>query len=227
LVYAVSARTVLEVSETKRREAFMPTKQEVRAAFAELAEQLAQMGADAEVPAPREPEPLATPVAGKPEVDSRSDVTGLPRPSVAMALDKGGEKVVRRLPAPWINGQHALKGDFYSFRDDVRRAETERLCCICGDPLRDLVAIAAFGGGLETSGGWGHPRCVNMAVVMCPHFTNERALTWSTVAWLYDGPGVGCSSPMFEDIDEIDLPVTGMSRETLKDLAKDNPWGEK
>jgi hypothetical protein len=163
------------------------------------------------------------------EATSDNDRLGLPRPSISpWQTEEEGDtstRSSRRLPTPWINGSAAMDGDFLSFRNDMLRALTERRCCICGDQLNRVIAIAAANGNLETSGGWGHPRCVQMAISLCPHFATERAQAWSTVAWLYEGPGVGCSDPSFGDFDEIDQPVEALARGALKSLAKENPWG--
>lgn len=164
-----------------------------------------------------------------PEPASDNDRTGLPRP---MVTPFGADDLVRdgllregrKLPAPWINGAAGLDGNFLDFRKDVTRAETERLCCVCGDELHELVAIAAMNGERETSGGWGHPRCVALAVRLCPHFLRDDALAWPVVAYLHRGPGVGVTDPTFS-IDTIDDAPTPLTRTELTDLARTDPWG--
>lgn len=124
-------------------------------------------------------------------------------------------------PAPWVNGEHALKGDFYSFRDDSGRAWTEPLCCICGGELGPVVAIAAMGGVQETAGGWGHPRCVDLSVTLCPHFTDAKG----TVAFLVQDGTIGIVEPVSMSIDEIVPSATPLDRTALRALAKADPAG--
>lgn len=157
-----------------------------------------------------------------------SDRTGLPRP-LAMPSPRYPEDPpnpqARALPLPWINGTAPAKGefaDFYAFREDCRRAETDRLCCICGDPLRYFVTVGAMGGDRATSGGWGHPRCIHLSVRLCPHFAD---LT-ETVAWLHEGDGIGVSLPATFEIDEVLDTARAMDRQDLAWLARTNPWGD-
>jgi hypothetical protein len=126
-------------------------------------------------------------------------------------------------PIPWINGEHGAKGDFYSFRDDMRRAETERLCCVCGNGLHQTIAIAANGGLKETSGGWGHPKCVKLTISICPHFTRQNL---TTVAYAYQGAGVGLEGEAEFSIDHIHPDATPLTAEQLTELAAADPWGK-
>ncbi len=148
--------------------------------------------------------------------------SGYPRPvgwtRSGFVADAGSLKAY---PAPWINGEHAADGDFYSFRDDMGRAHEERLCCICGDQLGSVVAIGAYRGERATSGGWGHPRCIKLAVRMCPHFAEMEG----TVAWMHVGPGVGVLNPAYEDHDDVVETAAPLDREALNFLAADDPWG--
>lgn len=174
--------------------------------------------------------------------------TGLPRPKAVPGWveDERGERTTQKkpaLPLPWINGDGPdAEGmaDFYAFRDDCRRADTERLCCICGDPLNHYVAIGAQSGERQTSGGWGHPRCIALAVRLCPHFDKFR--DGPVVAWLHEGEGIGVDRVMFSvdsppldrdfiglgatfEVDDV-LPTTKpMDRSDLAWLARTNPWG--
>lgn len=160
------------------------------------------------------------PVTGETYDENR---TGWPmqRVNVETMPDEDGNSTNALFPVPWVNGHNAFANDFYSFRDDCNRAFTERLCCICGDPLNKVVAIAAMGGRNETNGGWGHPRCVQLTVRTCPHFTRN---TFETVAWLYEGPGVGCSEGTMS-IDVVDMDVSPLTPDALRELSRRDPLG--
>jgi hypothetical protein len=152
------------------------------------------------------------------------DRTGWPLQRVnveSMPSEDDGEVTNALYPAPWVNGHNAFKNDFYSFRDDSHRAFTDRLCCICGDPLNAVVAIAAMSGKRETNGGWGHPRCTQLTVRTCPHFTRQN---FETVAWLYEGPGVGCTEGTMS-IDDVDMDVAPLTPDALRELARRDPLG--
>lgn len=167
-----------------------------------------------------------------PPTTDKQDRTGLPRPNASPGweTDADGERTdVRRraLPLPWINGAPDADGsaDFYAFRDDCRRAEVDRLCCICGDALGPLVVIAAMSGAAQTSGGWGHPRCIQLSVQLCPHFRHHD--DEPIVAWLHRGPGVGVVEPATFEVDDIVGSADPVGRDELAHLAKADPWGER
>lgn len=178
-------------------------------------------------------------------------VTGLPRPMVEVPIGEhyltaraiethdfpvdeyGDVEATKRLPAPWINGWHsAVDGDFYSFRDDLQSAHDERLCCICGDAMLGSVAVAAAYGKKQTSGGWGHPRCVTLSVRTCPHFTDPFPVEpgsdeprYAIVAWRWDGDGVGVDRPGFEAEDPVSEGAVPLSWAELRAWAAEEPWG--
>lgn len=158
----------------------------------------------------------------------RSDWTGLPRPTALPDNPFLSQDKSLRFPVPWIN-QAPVDGvaDFTAFQDDSRRAEAERLCCICGDPLKHVVAIGAGNGRRETSAGWGHPRCVQLAVALCPHFNDSHAQTWDTVAWLHHGEGVGVYDIELVGFDPVVDTATTLTRDGLKVLAQTDPWGDR
>lgn len=161
------------------------------------------------------------------ETIADAERTGLPRP-VSTVTDRDPVSHAlreRRFPTPWINGTHGLRGDFYSFRIDSLRALEDRLCCICGDPLRASVAIGAESGKRRTAGGWGHPRCLVLAVRTCPHFT-EAPVPFEVVAYRHTGPGIGVVRPEFA-IDDIVETAEPLSLGALVAWAKADPWGDR
>jgi hypothetical protein len=150
--------------------------------------------------------------------------TGLPRPKASPGRRYDDDQLKEPLPLPWINGDGPDpdgEADFYAFRDDCSRAASERLCCICGDPLGRVVTLGAMSGDRLTSGGWGHPRCIHMAVRLCPHFAKIEG----TVAWLHQGPGFGVVEPATFEVDVVSDDALPMSRDALASLAKSDPWG--
>lgn len=153
------------------------------------------------------------------------EVTGLPRPVVRVERRKtDGTVKSESFPAPWINGAFGALGDFFTFRPDMLRSLSESLCCICGDGLAGEVAIAAAHGRKETSAGWGHPLCVLIAVRRCPHFS-EAKVPFDTVAWRWNGPGVGVARADFSDTDAIEDGAEPLSLDALKAWAKQSPYG--
>ncbi|MFS0885164.1 hypothetical protein [Aeromicrobium sp. 179-A 4D2 NHS] len=129
-------------------------------------------------------------------------------------------------PVPWINGDHGLRGDFHSFRDDMERAETERLCCVCGDGLGLSVLIGALSGKDETSGGWSHPKCLRLAVTICPHFTRGEPDPDRISGWLWVGDGVGLADAATFSIDEVHPDAVPLTRADIDRLAQADPMGE-
>lgn len=130
----------------------------------------------------------------------------------------------RRLPVPWINGESGLKGDFYSFRPDALRSVEQRLCAVCGNHMPGDIALGAMNGNRITSGGWCHPRCLAVAVRMCPHFTHNDSDATFIVGWRYRGPGVG-----LVDVELVDDPVAPcaapLTVSELTEWARRDPWG--
>lgn len=173
------------------------------------------------VPTPRNrgPEPLAY------------STTGYPLPMVHdhAVYPEGEWNEDRRgsrewWPVPWINGDYGLKGDFHSFRDDMDRAETERLCCVCGDPLGLSILLGAISDRHETSGGWSHPKCLRLAVTMCPHFT--RKTEEKTFGYLWVGDGIGLTGDANFAVDEVHPDVVPLTREDVNRLAAADPMGD-
>lgn len=155
---------------------------------------------------------------------------GYPRPLVyhvniaADARDKMPK--IGHFPAPWINGDHAKSGDFYSFRDDAMRAVTESLCCMCGTALRGVVAVGISVRERKpvSYGGWCHPKCLRLAVSLCPHYSDSEPETVVAHLHVGDGPGV---EPDPEALSGA-IPLAGTTPLTmaeLRDLAVSNPWG--
>lgn len=128
-------------------------------------------------------------------------------------------------PVPWINGRAGLGGDFFSFREDHRVAESDRLCCVCGDGLRISVLIGSVEGLRETAGGWAHPKCLSLTISVCPHFTRE-ARTGSPTGFLWVGPGIGVVSDATFVVDEVHPEAVPLDAATIHAMAKADPWGD-
>lgn len=154
--------------------------------------------------------------------------TGYPLPLVDDSLvrtDTNAYRLPERRawPVPWINGDYGLDGDFHSFRDDHQRAETERLCCVCGNGLHATVVVAAENKRRSTSGGWSHPRCARLAVTMCPHFADSG--DDEMVAWLHTGPGIGLAHGATFSVDDVAEECEPLTLALVAAIAADDPWG--
>lgn len=154
-------------------------------------------------------------------LESMAEFRGLPRPTAPYGN--------RKLPMPWINGDEG-DSDFLDFKEPRPVVSVrDRLCAICGNKMDGFVTLAAANNQRYTSGGWGHPRCIALAVKVCPHFQRYeqggKGYENPTVAWLYRGEGVGLVDPNFEYFDEISSDAEPLTLIELKQLARDNPWG--
>lgn len=107
---------------------------------------------------------------------------------------------LKALPLPWINGTKPIfEQSGWIMLDAVRRraCEDERLCFCCGEPLQALSVMgrhkASFKRGDRqvwlTDGPAGHPRCLALAAVHCPHLAAQHrgrerfiiAFTWRSL----------------------------------------------
>lgn len=115
----------------------------------------------------------------------------------------------RILPVPWINGTCPYRGDWVTF-DETRAvlARDERLCAVCGQPL-NRIALLGRGGDDSTSGPGCHPRCMQLALTACPHFTDpvHAPPADPAVAWRVDGPHLG-----YRPADDREKPYDGFQR---------------
>lgn len=123
----------------------------------------------------------------------------------------------RRLPVPWINGVnpifHGASGFTMMVPKRVEQARAERLCVVCGEQLGRVVAMGRYTGGPEgvmlTDGPPGHPRCIALAALHCPHLRRRDELRKvnadGVVAYVYDGPSFAC------------IPVPGRDSERKAD----------
>ena len=160
---------------------------------------------------------------------------GWPRPWLLWTPPEGGSRahlLPQILPVPWINGAHPYRGDWVSF-DDARadRAHRERLCAVCGQPL-ERIAVLGRAGEDSTSGPGCHPRCMQLTLTACPHFTaaGRRVSANAAVAWRVDGPELGYAPA--EDPEgmyaELQRVADGLPELTVHDvqwLAGIDPWG--
>lgn len=139
------------------------------------------------------------------------------------------------LPNVYVGGENQLKGDWSSF--DVERSSVclrDRLCAVCGEPLRSLTLYGALDRGgfwadmreKHTNGPGAHPRCFAMALRFCPHFTgyDDKAV----VAYLYDKPrhGFKVDAPYDEPSYPVFKRCRNMTRPACIELAKRSPLGD-
>ena len=160
---------------------------------------------------------------------------GWPRPWLLWMPPPEGLRarlVPQVLPVPWVNGGHPYQGDWVTL-DEARAAQAheERLCAVCGQPL-DRVTLLARGVDHGTPGPGCHPRCMQLTLGACPHFTDppEPIAGDPLVAWRVDGPDLG-----YRPADDHDQPYQGMRpvadglpELTARDvgvLAGIDPWG--
>ena len=160
---------------------------------------------------------------------------GWPRPWYLWtpAADRMGAQLLPRfLPVPWINGSHPYRGDWVSF--DKTRSEQalrQRLCGVCGQPLEQITLLGRRTDQV-TSGPGCHPRCMELTVATCPHFTDppEPADADPVVAWRVDGPQVGYvtagdQQKPYEGVQHVDADLPGLMAHDLQVLASTDPWG--
>ncbi len=136
------------------------------------------------------------------------------------------------LPVPWINGTHPYNGDWATF-DESRavQAHQQRLCAVCGQPL-DRIALLGRSGDRSTTGFECHPRCMQLALTACPHFTDRAEPTAAkpAVAWRVDGPHLGHlatddHAPSYERFQRVVADLPELSARGVQALASIDPWG--
>jgi hypothetical protein len=144
----------------------------------------------------------------------------------------GPELLPRFLPVPWINGSHPYRGDWVSF-DKTRseQAHRRRLCGVCGQPL-EQVALLGRRSDRITSGPGCHPRCMELTLATCPHFTDPPAPldADAVVAWRVDGPRpgyltAGDQQKPYEGVQHVDDELPGLAAHDVQVLAGVDPWG--
>lgn len=96
----------------------------------------------------------------------------------------------RKMPLPFINAD--APHDWLNFGDMQSTAcYAARLCVVCGLKLEGAVVLGRFGNADRlTNGPGGHPRCLHMAVNVCPHFnpSNPRVARRARVGG-FEEPG--------------------------------------
>lgn len=136
------------------------------------------------------------------------------------------------LPLPWINGVHPYHGDWVTF-DDTRavRADAERLCGVCGQPL-DRIALLGRSGDGSTSGPGCHPRCLQLTLTACPHFADPARprSAEAPVGWRVDGEHLGYLDPSahrtsYEGIQRVASGLPEVTARDVQFLAGIDPWG--
>lgn len=151
----------------------------------------------------------------------------------------------RALPLPWINGLNPFAdARGWIMLDGARRhaCEHERLCFCCGEPLQTLSIMgrhrASFRRGDRrvwlTDGPAGHPRCMALAAVHCPHLRDQhRGRERFIIAFTWRGLELGYVE-MPEEIVAKGEPrfivrpgATPITLGTLRKLAAADPLGAK
>ena len=136
------------------------------------------------------------------------------------------------LPVPWINGAHPYNGDWVTF-DETRavQARDQRLCAVCGQPL-DRIALLGRGGDRSTPGSGCHPRCMQLTLTACPHFTDPArpAGVNTAVAWRVDGSRSGYLAAddhvnSYDDLQRVDAELPELTARDVQALASIDPWG--
>ena len=144
----------------------------------------------------------------------------------------GAQLLPRFLPVPWINGSHPYRGDWVTF-DETRaeQAHRRRLCGVCGQPL-EQIALLGFRAERITSGPGCHPRCMELTLATCPHFTDPTEPTGAgaVVAWRVDGPDrgylrTGDSQKPYEGDQVVPTELPALIAHDVQVLAGADPWG--
>lgn len=156
---------------------------------------------------------------------------GWPRPKAKFEFSSSGEQLPEpvKLPAPWINGNHVLTGDWLSFRPDADRAFDERLCSVCGEAMPGTVILLRYTDETAgiTSGPGAHPRCAALACKHCPHM-NHRA-DEETGGYAHDGDDAGFdpdSDPFASSTYTVDADARPVTVAQIRRLAASDPLGE-
>lgn len=90
-----------------------------------------------------------------------------------------------KIPVPWIGGIGPQEGSWsYVESRRAREADDKRLCVVCGLNLGTNWVYALFQGAPYDSVGdgiycppsptYGHPNCILIAVLYCPHLKNQE-----------------------------------------------------
>lgn len=159
---------------------------------------------------------------------------GWPRPWLLWTPPADGIRshaMPRILPVPWVNGDHPYHGDWVTLdRTRAVQAQRERLCAVCGQPL-NRITLLGRGGDDSTPGPGCHPRCMQVTLTACPHFTDPALPTdaSSAVSWRVDGDQLGYQPADEENSFEGRQRVAdGLPELTSRDvhlLAGVDPWG--
>lgn len=144
----------------------------------------------------------------------------------------GAQLLPRFLPVPWINGSHPYRGDWVTF-DETRseQAIRQRLCGVCGQQL-DRIALLGRRFDRITSGPGCHPRCMELTLATCPHFTDpaEANAVDPVVAWRVDGSHLGYvaadnDDKPFEGVQRVDAELPDLTAHDVRLIAGVDPWG--
>ncbi len=152
-----------------------------------------------------------------------ADAPGGPRPWVATPTTaRGRPGVGDRMPVPWVNGSHALGGDFLQFKRHIASVIAERLCFACGGSLLEISVMGLLREG-STDGPPGHPRCLALAAGTCPHLL---ALEPSrAVAFAHTGRGPAILPDPLGVLRLISPDATSLTRRQLERLSSADPLG--
>lgn len=159
---------------------------------------------------------------------------GWPRPWLAH------QPTGRRLPMPWISGLAPIITGAWASFDPHRalQAQEQRLCFCCGRQLERLVVLGRYASvdsekKMLSDGPGGHPQCLALAASVCPHLRRQQARDPDvTVAYVYDGPGLGYrptldSKNPFSNPVVVDPTAHALTNAQLVGLASHDPLGTK
>lgn len=158
---------------------------------------------------------------------------GWPRPWLLWTPPSDGvrsQSLPRILPVPWINGTHPFHGDWVTFDEErAAQAHRERLCAVCGQPL-ERIALLGCAGERSTLEPGCHPRCLQLALTACPHFTDPGHLTAGdpAVAWRVDEPGQPPTADQgkpYQDRQRVHDGLPSLTDRDVQALATIDPWG--
>lgn len=142
------------------------------------------------------------------------------------------------LPEPYINGATGKHQRWLEFNAEAaKECADERRCTVCGDVMEGKIAYGAFqvlNGRTETSGPGAHPRCLVLAVKVCPHFrgmVQKFGTDSAVVCLLYERGGLGAnpyregSSPWVGGNVPVADDVKRLTADGLDELARVDPLG--